>query len=299
MNRDGVAMEKVDVHVHVFDHVSPEFPRGVSDLAPADREATAEQLLEEMAAADIDRAVLIDMGGTDIEQHNYVTHCVRTWPETFTATGLVEVSDPGAADRLTELYEATLIEGIRVGGDLGDAAVDRADELTVYPLFERAAELGVNINLYGRSEGVPCIELLAGAFPSVNISLDHLGICPSTPLVPDPWKRPRFEQEPLPPATYERILGLAQYDNVFVKISGEYAFSKVPYPYSDMKSMVEQVYRAFGPERMMWCSDFPWIVEEPGYARLVETIDHHLPAIPVSEREMIMGGNALKIWFKR
>jgi predicted TIM-barrel fold metal-dependent hydrolase len=291
-------MDKVDVHVHVFDHLSPEFPRGVSDLAPAQREATAEQLLEEMAAAKIDRAVLIDMGGTDIEQHNYVSHCVRTWPEIFTATGLVEVSE-GAADRLTQLYEATHIEGIRLGGGLGDPAAQKATELTVYPLFQRAAELGVNINLYGRSDGVPCLELLASAFPSVNISLDHLGICPSTPLVPDTWNRPRFAEEPLPPATYERILRLAQYDNVYVKVSGEYAFSKVAYPYSDMKSMVEQVYRAFGPGRMMWCSDFPWIVEEPGYARLTEMVDHHLPAIPASERELIMGGNALKIWFKR
>ena len=63
-------MEKVDVHVHVFDRLRPEFPRGVSALAPADREATAEQLLAEMGEADIDKAVLIDMGGTDIEQHN-------------------------------------------------------------------------------------------------------------------------------------------------------------------------------------------------------------------------------------
>ena len=292
-------MERVDAHVHVFDRVSPEFPRGVSDLAPVDREAKAEQLLEEMAKAGIDRAVLIDMGGTEIEQHNYVTHCVRTWPDRFTATGLVDLSDPAAADRLTELYEATPIEGIRLGGGLGDPTAERAEELTVYPLFQRAAKLGVNVNLYGRSDGVPCIELLARAFPSVNISLDHLGICPSTPLVPDVWNRPRFAEEPLPPATYERILGLAQYDNVFVKVSGEYAFSKVPYPYGDMKPMVEQVYGAFGPERMMWCTDFPWILEEPGYGRLVEMIDHHLPAIPMGEREMIMGGNALKIWFRR
>ena len=35
-----------------------------------------------------------------------------------------------------------------------------------------------------------------------------------------------------------------------------------------MKPMVERVYKAFGAERMMLCTDFPWIVEEPGYGRL-------------------------------
>ncbi|MEE2834295.1 MAG: amidohydrolase family protein [Candidatus Latescibacterota bacterium] len=81
--------------------------------------------------------------------------------------------------------------------------------------------------------------------------------------------------------------------------AGDYAFSKGSYPYSDMKPMGERVYEAFGAERMMWCTDFPWIVEEPGYGRLAQIIDHHLPGISVREREMMMGGNALGIWFRR
>ena len=291
-------MDQVDVHVHVFDRLSEEFPREVSGLAPAEREATAEQLLGEMDAAGIDRAVLIDMGGNEIEQHAYVTHCVRRWPERFTATGLVPTQAPDAPERLSALHEATGIEGIRMGGGLGDPAATKAEELPVYPLFARVAELGLNINLYARSADVAAIEMLLAAFPNIPFSLDHLGVCPSTPLVPDEWRRPRFKNEPLPPATYDQVLGLARFPNVYVKVSGEYAFSKVPYPYEDMKPMVERVLEAFGPERMMWCSDFPWIVEEPGYGRLVELLDFHLPGLSVDEKAQIMGGNALRIWWK-
>jgi len=291
-------MEKVDVHVHVFDRVSEEFPREVSDLAPADREATAEQLLREMDAAGIDRAVLIDMGGNRLEHHRYVTHCVKQWPDRFTATGLVNVNDPDPPSRLQELFETTEIEGIRLG-NLGDPAAERPEDLLAYGLFQRAAELGLNINVYGSSAQVPCIEMLVRAFPRVDVSLDHLGICPSTPLVPDRWKRPRFDDEEIPPPTYGQILDLAKYPNVYVKVSGEYAFSKMPYPYADMKPMVEKVCRAFGPGRMMWCTDSPWIVEEPGYGKLAALIDHHLPSLSTEEKEMIMGGNAFKIWFKR
>ncbi|MCZ6676352.1 MAG: amidohydrolase family protein, partial [Candidatus Poribacteria bacterium] len=121
-------MDKVDVHVHVFARLSDEFPRGVSSLAPADKEATAEQLLREMDAAGIDRTVLIDMGGTRLEDHRYVTHCVQKWPDRFTATGLVDVNDPDPPARLRELVEATGIEGIRLG-DLGDPDAARAEDL--------------------------------------------------------------------------------------------------------------------------------------------------------------------------
>ena len=289
-------MEKVDVHVHVFARLSERFPRQVGGLAPAEREETAEQQLRAMDASGIDKTVLIDMGGTEIAQHAYVTHCVNTWPDRFRATGLVDADDEEAPTRLRELVEATGIEGIRLG-DLGDPEAKRARDLKVYGLFQCAQELGLNINVYGRSAQIGCIELLAEAFPQVDISLDHLGVLPSTPLVPDRWRRPRFADEPLPPATYPRIIALARCPNVYVKVSGEYAFSKEPWPYADMKAMVEQIYRAYGAERMMWCTDAPWILPEPGYGKLVELLDHHLPDISAREKEMIMGGTALEIWF--
>ena len=122
---------------------------------------------------------------------------------------------------------------------------------------------------------------------------------PATPSVVDRWGRPRFDDEPLPPATYPRVIDMARFPNVYIKVSGEYAFSKKPWPYEDMKPMVEQIYEAYGPERMMWCTDSPWILEEPGYQQLVDLIDLHLPSLSKDEKEKIMGGTALKIWFKR
>ena len=291
-------MEKVDAHLHVFDRACAEFPREVSNLAPADRMARAEQLLAEMDAAGIDRAVLIQLGGTGIEQHRYIAHCLETWPGRFAAVGLVDLNDPDPPARLRELVDATGVKGIRLG-NLGDPAAGKPEGLKACGLFGCAEELGLNINIYTRSAQVPCIGMLARAFPGVPISLDHLGICPSTRLVSDRWGRPRFDDEPIPPPTYPQILDLAQYPNVYIKVSGEYAFSKEPYPYTDMKPMVEQVYRAYGPERMMWCTDFPWIVEEPGYGNLVALLDRHLPTLPEQEKAMIMGGTALKIWFKQ
>lgn len=292
-------MSKVDAHVHVFSRLKAKYPREVSDLTPAEREARVEDLLREMDAAEIDRAVLIQMGGTQIEHHRYVAQCVKNWPDRLTAAGLVDVNDADPPARLRELVEATGIAGIRLYGELGDPSAGRPEDLKAYGLFQCASELGLNVNLYVHSTQVPCIEMLVRAFPRVNVSLDHLGICPSTAFAPDRWGRPRFEKEPIPPRTYAQVLGLAHYPKVYVKVSGEYAFSKQSYPYRDIQPLVEQVYRAYGPERMMWCTDFPWIVQMPGYRRLVALIDHHLPTLSTSEKEAIMGGNALKMWFKK
>ena len=290
-------MDKVDVHVHVFDLPSEQFPRNISGLAPADRACTVADLIADMDVAGIDRAVLIEMNGSDIAHHAYVKHWVDKHPDRFTATGLVDQTDPDPPARLRDLVAATGVEGIRLGA-LGDPATARAADLEAYPLFECAAELGININIYTGSAYISCVELLAAAFPTVNISLDHLGIMPTTPNTPDQWGRPRFDAEPLPPATYPRILALAKFPNVYIKISGEYAFSKEPWPYGDMQPMVAEIYRAYGADRMMWCTDSPWIAVEPSYQKLVDLLDIHLPDISAGEKEMIMGGTALKIWFK-
>lgn len=292
-------MVKIDAHVHVFERVSEAFPREVSSLAPAGRAATVEQLLREMDAAGIDRAVLIQMGGFQIEHHRYVLCSTSKWPDRFVAVGLVDVNDADPAARLDALYEAAGIAGIRLIGRLGDPNAASAEELAAYGLFRRADQLGLNINLYCQSDQITNIERLVRAFPGVRVSLDHLGICPSTAFVPDRWGRPRFDDEPIPPPTYTRILDLARYPNVHIKVSGEYAFSKEPYPYRDLRPMVEQIYHAYGAERMMWCSDFPWIVEEPGYRRLAALLDRHLPHLAEGEKALIAGGNALEVWFRR
>ena len=292
-------MEKLDAHVHVFDRISEAFPREESSLAPAGRAATVEQLLREMDGAGIGRAVLVQMGGFRIEHHRYVAQAVSKWPDRFAAVGLVDVHQADPPARLQALYEATGVAGVRLMGRLGDPREVRVEKLAAYGLFLRADQLGLNINLYCQSDQIRNIEMLVRAFPGVRVSLDHLGICPSTTFAPDQWGRPRFGDEPIPPPTYPWILDLARYPNVYVKVSGEYAFSKQPYPYGDVRPMVEQVYGTYGAERMMWCSDFPWIVEEPGYRRLATLLDRHLPHLAEGEKALIAGGNALEVWFGR
>ena len=41
-------MTMIDAHVHVFAKVSAQFPRDVDEVTPAESEATAEQLLQQM-----------------------------------------------------------------------------------------------------------------------------------------------------------------------------------------------------------------------------------------------------------
>jgi predicted TIM-barrel fold metal-dependent hydrolase len=91
------------------------------------------------------------------------------------------------------------------------------------------------------------------------------------------------------------VLGLARFANVYAMVSGQYAFSREPYPHRDLEPVVRAVYRAYGADRLLWASDFPWILEEPGYTAQLALADELLPDISSSERAAILGGTARKL----
>ena len=82
-------MVRIDAHAHVFARASSEFPRESIPAYPAEREEPVEKLLGEMEANNIDQAVLVQLGGTRIEHHAYLRHCLETYPDRFLGIGLI------------------------------------------------------------------------------------------------------------------------------------------------------------------------------------------------------------------
>ena len=69
-------MMRIDAHVHVFARASAEFPRQTSAQLPAEREEPVEKLLREMDQHGIDRAVLVQIGGAQLQHHAYLQYCL-------------------------------------------------------------------------------------------------------------------------------------------------------------------------------------------------------------------------------
>jgi L-fuconolactonase len=79
-------------------------------------------------------------------------------------------------------------------------------------------------------------------------------------------------------------------------LSGLYGWSREPYPYRDLSGIVQALYENYGAERLFWASDFPWILEEPGYGALLELPDRGLPNLTDAERTEVLGGTVARIF---
>lgn len=268
----------VDAHLHVFLSTADDPDRTVDAIAPPDRSAPIELLEETMSAHGVEAAVLVPLGPEDA----YVSRVVQGDPTRFAGIGVWDgEQDPGVvSDRLA----GAGMRGLRMFG---------FPDGIPWPVLERLAAERLLLWLYPRPDDVEHVHEVCRRLPDLQIVLNHTGLTQGGIGVDDQL-RPRIESA-IPQPTEGRVRDLAAYPQVSVILSGAYGFSHEPWPYPDIGEVTRRVADAFGTERLMWASDFPWILDDPGYGRMLELVDQHLPGLSESERTAVLGGNVRRI----
>jgi L-fuconolactonase len=94
-----------------------------------------------------------------------------------------------------------------------------------------------------------------------------------------------------------RIAEISQYPNLTIKLSGMVTEADhSSWTAQQLKPYWEVVADAFGPDRILYGSDWPVIQLASAYARWVETVTQWLEVFSPSDREKIWGTNARKIY---
>lgn len=278
----------LDAHVHVFLPRSEDPERTVDALAPPEREARLSLLEAHMADAGVDGAVLVPLG----PERRYLAGIVADAPDRYRAiaVGPPSLTDPSVGpppdpSRLVDALVDDGFQGIRLFS-LSGGVEDRPPWLEA---LERLAASGGVLWMYPRPEDLPALSEVAARLPELRIVLNHTGLTRDEIEVDDRG-RPHIPG-PIPQPELEQVLALAQHPNVGVMVSGAYGFSSEPYPYHDVAAVTRRVAERFGTHRLMWASDFPWIIDDPGYRACLELVDHHLPGLSADERSRLLGGN--------
>lgn len=298
-------MLRIDAHAQVFARLSREFPRRAGDRLPADRQEPVEKLLEAMAESRVDRAVLVQTGGRALEHHAYLRHCLRRYPGRFLGIGGIPaggVSPREQNDHMDRLAADGDVIGFRLsslGGPADPLAAMDVRTFATYPIWKHAAGKDYVLWLCPHAVDAHTVPFLIDAFPEVRVVFNHMLACPGAGSTGTDGKgRPRVRLSQFPPLTRYSTMGLHQYGNANVLLSGQYAFSNEEWPYRDLTEWHERLHapatriQGFGAGRLMWGSDFPWIAEDPGYDRMARVVGELLPGLSQEELSAIMGGTA-------
>ena len=243
-----------------------------------------ESLIAQMDRNGVAKAVLVQLAGQ--YDNSYQFECERRYPGRFASVVLVDARRPNAPQQLEQLA-AQGARGVRLPADTRSSG---ADPLALWRI---AAELGLPVSCSGSSEQFAADSFadVIEAFPSLPVIIEHLGGLKAT-------------SGEMPPAPLmQKIFSLARSPNVYIKIHGLGEICRrnmpvtTPFPFDPAGvSILHMAYDAFGPERMMWGSDYPPVSGREGYANALRLPMEEFASKPEEACRLIFGGVAAKVF---
>ena len=248
-------MLTVDSQVHAYERNHPGRPWLGTLVGPA--EVTGNQMVAAMDAVGVDGAVLVSPFSMYGYDSSYALQVYAAHPGRFGLVKPVDPNDPGVAETIADWKATKGTIGVRimmrdtVSTDPADPGLNR--------VLAAAARhsLAVNLLCWGRQEQA---AQLAARNPNAQLVIDHLGLQqPFEPPAPaQPW------------ADLPKVLALAEYANVAIKISGACTLSHEPFPYKDIWDPLGRIFDAFGFNRCLWGTDWTRAVKLLTYEQGVE-----------------------------
>jgi L-fuconolactonase len=266
---------RVDAHHHLWDLAVRDQPWiAGSALAPLRRSFTVEDLAK--AAHGIDATVLVQTVTVPEEtpdllalaaEHELIAGVV----------GWVDLTDAGVGDALAALGSEWLV-GIRhqVQGEPDPDWLCRAD---VRRGLRAVADAGLVYDLLTIPVQLPAAIATVRALEDLVFVVDHLSKPPIATGELEPW------------ATHLRAL--AEHENVVCKLSGMVTEADwSAWSVADLRPYAETVLDAFGPDRVMFGSDWPVCTLAASYEQVLAAADALTATLSHEERAQIFGGTA-------
>jgi predicted TIM-barrel fold metal-dependent hydrolase len=265
----------IDPHVHVWVN-DPRYPWAKETRNPPKRDATPEMLLALMKANGVEKTVIVQYIGYRWD-NQYAADTLKKYPQYFQGVCRVNPLDPAAPDHLSKLT-AQGFRGVRLSPGM-DPADDWIRGPLMPPLWERAQSLGVPMQILSPAGRMPDIGRLAERYPELDVIIDHMASCPVHA-----------------PQELAKLTALARYPRVFVKISHTWEVSRQPYPYLDAQENVKRLYDVFGPQRLMWGTDWPVVETRASYRQALTVVRDDMKFLTEEDKHWILCKTIERIW---
>lgn len=270
----------VDAHNHIWD-----VPWG--HLAPDVNAGNADRFLHHMDENGVQYAVVVcHLDQYDPENNERALRRAGELPDRFKILVNVHLHQGDAVDKLKPYLGATELAGVSYY--MSFHPDDQGEWMQPGPLFDAIAGHGLAVNLSLRPEAHPHLRELARAYPETPFLICHLG-----------GPRRREDQSVVEsPQWAAQVLRSSECPNIYMKISGfAYYSSKTwEYPYRDVLPYIERLARHYTASRMLWGSDYPPTMRYMTYRQSLEVVRTHCTFLSEEEREMVLGGNARRLF---
>jgi L-fuconolactonase len=270
--------DHIDAHQHYWDPARGDYgwltpsmtalyrPFGPADLAPL------------RWARGIRRTVVVQAAPT-VEETRWLLDLARNEPSIAGVVGWVPLDDPHAPALIAELAREPKLRGVRpMLQDLPDDDwIAKADTANAVDALI-AHDLAFDALVFARHANA--LATFLARHPALRVVIDHGAKPPIAAGMAqfDEWA--------------QAITRFAQFPQVHCKVSGLATEAAPGWDDATLAPWVTHLLAAFGPERLMWGSDWPVLNLNGDYERWHASAQRLLAALSDEESIAVFGGNA-------
>ena len=273
-------MRLIDAQVHAYERNHKERPWVDELVGP--KEVTGDAMIGEMERVGVDGAILVSPWTMYRYDASYAKSVYEKFPNKFRLVRPVDPNNPEVGEIIQEWAKNKGAVAIRLMLAYEEQRNSSGHGLDVVMRMASTCNLPVNLLCWDNVEEV---GNLAKKHSDTRLVVDHLGI-------KQPFKQPVPNN---PFSKLQKVLELASYDNVVIKITGVCTLSHQSFPFSDIWDPLEEVFARFSLKRCMWGTDWTRAINFVSYR---ESVDCFLDSsrLSSSEKAQLMGKTADSIY---
>ena len=274
---------RIDAHHHVWRLARGDYAWLTPNLAPIYRDFSLADLAPHLSAAAIEGTILMQAAPTEAETR----FLLEIAESANVVRGVVGWTDFDAADgisRIEAFAERKLLVGLRpMVQDIADD--DWLLGTNLAPLLATMAGCDLVFDALVLPRHLTRLLRVVDRHDDLQFVLDH---CAKPNLATGDiadWRRD--------------IARLADRPNIVCKLSGLATEAARDWELANLRPAVDHVLNCFGPQRLLWGSDWPVVALAGGYEKWFAASETLLVDLSVDEKAAIFGGNAARVYLAK
>lgn len=276
----------IDSHVHLWNPARGDYgwmPKGDPVLDRSYRPSDLAPILDRHG---VSRVVLVQAAPT-VEETDYMLGLADGWAEggdrVAGVVGWVDFEDRGQRQHLERFAAHPKMVGVRpMIQDIADLEwMHRKD---IVWAFDAMAELGLVFDALGYPVHLPGFLALFQRHPGLKIVVDH-------------GAKPRIRDVKANPSAFTQwaadIGRIARETGAVCKLSGLATEAAAGFSDDDLQPFAAHILDVFGPDRVMFGSDWPVVTLAAGYERWFAAARRF---VPEANRAAVFGGTAKRVY---
>jgi len=272
---------RIDAHQHFWKFNPLRDAWITEEMSALRRDFMPEDLAPELAANQMEATIAVQADQSE-EETRFLLDLAKMHPQIAGVVGWVNLTAPNIRERLRHFSQFPKLRGFRhiVQGEPDDRFLLREDFLRGIACL-REFDFIYEILIYPKQ--LPAAVEFVQRFPEQPFVVDHM----AKPLVKEReialWSR------------LMRALGAAP--NVYCKVSGLITEGNWKnWRPEDFHPYLDVVFEVFGPDRLLFGSDWPVCLLAGSYRRVKGLIENYVRNRPQSEKDKLFGGNAERFY---